>query len=943
MAAPYFRSATFRTLFAPQALTGLSLGAIAAVAAAPRLGGALGYPDFLVGASALDASNPQRNLIGALVFLVTACVAAALFQAASLRLERKFGEETVEALAGAHWAALLPDCAFLAIHLFRGGLDPGFLALGGILKAALLAALALMNLLRSLSGRAARAITEASLLAMTLALFDGLAILTVLSRFSPASAAPQTPVLAAVAVAAMLAGLGLLEREGVSVERRFRRALTLLELPLPLLALSAWPTPGWPSRIWLPLSLAAFMAACWIEWRRRQREAGRSVLESLTPLCLCAVLFFTYSNPPATRPVMNADDYHWGEELLPYQQWKLYGKAPFVELNSPRGIQPWLGGALGDFWYTGQPDTLPSGIDAVWSAILIAIFLAARRLAGTGLGFLIAYWFSASYFRLALITVALFLLASLVARRPWRVLALVWFWATAIVALFTPSSGASFLAGGALALAGARLLLGPAPGDRGWTVRRVLGYSGLALLPLALFPRIYWGLARYILDNAGANAAANALAINFAAPHNLHGALSSPVVFHIVRLSLLISVALLAASVVRTLAGASPRRAQAVFLALGAGCVLLCSLPYALGRVDPGNLSRAGGYSLWAAAILWPVLLAVRGAFSKPVHACLAVALLAGGWAAGSETSLPVWESMQRKASLPALAQDLRPDPDFALGRADLEPDHRRQLLQVKRALARYVRAGETYLDWTNHSARYQYLGYPCPIPEMAAYNSYSESTQRRIVEILKQAPPPVILVEAANVYFDEGAAPLRTPAVYRYFLESGYVPVDEDGMTLLIRPDRVASAPGEEERLGLLERAFFPPELRLLPVAWGRSFASLEDHMGAAVRAPGEGFSIDTTSLGISGKSASLMTLDVVAARTDPVPVQVYWQSELTRGALAKHVRFLAQPGRLIVPMDVHPRWYLSRRIERVVLDVEDAPRAGGVQIENVQFRGRR
>ena len=93
-----------------------------------------------------------------------------------------------------------------------------------------------------------------------------------------------------------------------------------------------------------------------------------------------------------------------------------------------------------------------------------------------------------------------------------------------------------------------------------------------------------------------------------------------------------------------------------------------------------------------------------------------------------------------------------------------------------------------------------------------------------------------------------------------------------------------------------------------------------------------------------LTGVTAPVLVLDLSAQNKggEPLPLRLSWQSKLTN-KLASHVRFSAQPGRLVIPMDVHPRWLLSKRLGYVVLETANAPQLGAFRLPQIYFASKR
>jgi hypothetical protein len=86
-------------------------------------------------------------------------------------------------------------------------------------------------------------------------------------------------------------------------------------------------------------------------------------------------------------------------------------------------------------------------------------------------------------------------------------------------------------------------------------------------------------------------------------------------------------------------------------------------------------------------------------------------------------------------------------------------------------------------------------------------------------------------------------------------------------------------------------------------------------------------------------------MVLDLSAQKkvSEPLPLRLSWQSDLTNNHQASHLQFSAQPGRLVIPMDAHPRWLLSKRLDSVALEITKAQQLGAFRVSQIYFAGKR
>jgi hypothetical protein len=1066
----YYRSATRRQALVPHTLYGMLAAAALVLVVWRYLPRMPRYSSFIAGFSTFGAENPERNTFAALLFIIISIAVLILCQTVTLYLERKASPEAVTAIAPLFWIGLMPDALFVGFHVVRQGLWFGWVLLGFGLKAVLLLAVAsLAHRGPRLSSDSVRRILELVTTAVILAGGAVLSVTAAVTRIWPTSPPPPVlvPVVAGLTCFALLCAI-LSMHDTSALESLCARAVFLLQLPLALGVFAVYPAnhavrQSVANPAFLAGFLAAFVVAAWVSLGRRYWAWRKSpatvhgIDQLLAPLCLAALLVLANHEPLAGLPPMNPDDYHFGEVLLPYQQYSQFGSVPFADLNCPHGLWTWLGGAANALFFSGTGETSLSGMDLVNLAAVVCFFLSARLLAPTPFAFAIAYLEPPFNRTLTLVGAALFLVAALVRRRPAGVVAL---WAACLSLLvvpYVPSSGAPFAIAATVGITLTYWFSERRERDRKWTPQDRRWAIGLAVgfsVTGFLLVRMYVGLGRFLLENSAANTIIHAVEYRESQPPYTIGLLSVPFTFLITYFSMFISgVVFLILMVCYLRRGPNTEdRRQALFLTGASAAFVFAAIPYTTGRLDSGLL-RPGYYSLWLIGAIWPVVL-YRCRMVRSFAAYCGFILLAGAIYAASVAVPPrsaeklyqvasmagqvsIGESRSRRTDLPNV------------GRAPLDPRQEKELLELRRILQRYVRRGETYFDMTNHSARYFYLGYRVPFIESAVYNAAAEATQRRIVEALRKTPPPIVLIDASNIYHDGGRNSVRVNSIYRYVI-SHYVPLQEGDYTLMVRPDRlpaealaappvfefrpcdlndpnwshgVFALPGRagvtdcdgsstgwiengdtlefpksgkrtvatvnrdqvwvdgppldpesdgfphstvisshlrveataydavnDYRLNLLERTFFMPDLRFLPSTWGHSFRKLKNQLlnpvavpkaqtapaggcawsGDAIETAGVpcSISLDLSSLNLSGQQASILSFTLDAApqadRSPAVGFELSWVSDTTFGRETKHVRFLALPGSVLVPLDTHPRWFMSKNVRTLRISVQ-------------------
>ncbi len=305
------------------------------------------------------------------------------------------------------------------------------------------------------------------------------------------------------------------------------------------------------------------------------------------------------------------------------------------------------------------------------------------------------------------------------------------------------------------------------------------------------------------------------------------------------------------------------------------------------------------------------------------------------------------------------------------LGNGIIAETQLKRLKAIKHVLSILVDPGETYLDLTNRNTDYFYLGYKPPIEVGAIYNLVSEGQQYRAIRTLDKRPPPVVLASADNVLHDGGTAAYRSHLLYRYVVER-YIPIRIDGFIYLVRPDRMArvaefadtkDATTDEYRKSLLDCVFRMAFIEELPVSWGRSLKTLRAKMRLvksiqpgsprflhSVRDDGEGnysvvgpdpyILLDISDWKLNGSDAGMLSFNFTCkGRSSKPQLEIYWGSKATGLGESTVVRFVAENGPLLVPLDAAPRWLQAKEINRLRFDIADPAPCKTFAITNIQL----
>jgi hypothetical protein len=773
-------------------------------------------------------------------------------------LERRHGTGVLTRFYGLLVYASLPLVATFA-QLFLGDLLAFSPINYAVVFTGLVVGFSALSLRKPLTADRYAALVGTSSLTTVLSWLTGIAVILLVNRINPAHpwvtvAAAQDVATYAFTITLLLlvaSWLGLGERRA-RLETRLHALLMSSQLSLPLLYVVLIPTPwelagerwfGYDTTVALPLLITVIISLAYAElatkarrsWDRLQQGELWQPNESLAALAIGAVLVFIKFSSIAL-PYISGDDYHFGENLLPY--WTLTdGALPFIDHVPAHGLMNYLPGLFANLFFDGSAGTYNAAMSLAAAGFLLLGYWLLARAIGV-LPALLAFLLMPLDIEIRrTVQFAFTAVLCLLAEPRLRVRPSVWLvaWGVLGFSLFLYVSGQGSLliiATFPLALWMLYRAFREEPKRLGYTVLGVLAVVGVLLTATDLLP-IVWGALRYGLENSAVYEAAYAVpwADRFYDTRPLNRWL-----WEVLRVSWLFVAALAVVLTVRTLVWQSfgqtsltgeenneqagdnvddnnvedsnigdnvanvdtkkstlSAQSTLLFVSVPIALLLLLLIPYALGRIDQG-FSRAGVISAWSMSTLLPLLL-IR-AFPKRLPTILLITTLAGGLLI--QSNLGVATRPARLLRIASYAIDtssvtLTNGEDIGLPRLGTVIMAERDLHRLRNldaVLSQVVRDGETYLDMTNRNAHYFYLGMEPPIEVGALYNLPNSAQQARAVRELAENPPPIVLAQARNISHDGGSNALRAHLVYRFVVEN-YIPIAIGQHIYMVRPDR--------------------------------------------------------------------------------------------------------------------------------------------------------
>jgi hypothetical protein len=727
---------------------------------------------------------------------------------------------------------------------------------------------------------------------------------------------------------------------------------------------------------WIAIGLLILIAYIdlWRRWDFKPSSTESHTTSALSPVCLVGLLLYIKLDIVGL-PILPGDDFHFGNLLLPWWSWSVHNMIPFWDEAPTRGLVNYVQGVLSSTLFDGSPAAFgPASPFAATGYLLFCYWVVARSI-GVFAAFM-AFLLMPLDLGLGVInmvmTATLCILCELyftVAPSRWLT---AWIGMGILAVLFAAAQGGLLIV--ATVPLGLLATLNALRHER----TRLLKYLGVLAVALAVLSvlsplgKMLIGAIHYVLDQSRIDSVAHG--IEWAQGWNPAGSIINQVLWESARASWIV-VAIMAGVIVivSVIAPASERRKRLLVFAIPIFILMVLFVFRAAGRIDAGVMSRLGTASKWALSLLLPILLIA--AYGKRHRAIVfGICFFLAAIINHDFTPFDVKGLLLR-------ASDVLPAPvgvvkgnDLGLpnlGDVIVDPGRLKRLQTIKRVLNIVVEPGETYLDLTNRSAEYFYLGYRPAIESERVYNLVSEDQQLRAVKNFENTPPPIVLAGPDVILADGGTSAYRSHLLYRYLL-ARYVPVSVEGMIYMVRPDRLSRLAGygdaqnlfdDGARLLLLDAVFRMKSIDELPVAWGRSLATLSPQLRQVqtigpdlplllnsvkdigggqyqIVGPAPSLTFDISRWNFNGREAGILTFAFSCGNSNKKPlVEVFWGAPATGPKEPTVVRLVAENGDLVVPLDAAPRWLLAKEISSLGFAIADPAQCPEFSITNIQL----
>ncbi len=682
------------------------------------------------------------------------------------------------------------------------------------------------------------------------------------------------------------------------------------------------------------------------------------------------------------------DYFHFGEEVLPWQQLWDFHKRPYVDFAPIHGLMSQLRGLFNQVFFQNTSGTMPSADILLNGLACLALMLAASALVGSlGAMFLLLGTIPDAD-RIYFLAPAMFIIsAPAMLKRPARSLCL-WPVLCLLMVGYNPTIGPAFA-------------VGTVPVGLWFFYRscrqRPLGAAAIVLVGIGL-AAIAWSyipsreiataFMNFLTDNAWTNEIAHA--ISWQQGYNQRsvstGPYSTAFSFEMARLGWVMVCLLTIWLLWRELhKPRADRNGSLLALTVCVTPVMLLTVPWILGRIEEGSLSRSGSMTRVGVFSILPVVVMLAVSRRAMVPAMLIVALVLGYFYPANPTALDlpiiIAQTVEIRAPSPhAVVVDARKLGLSHIGTVIL-PDHDflSELATIRQVTHDLLnKPGETFLDLTNQTALYYYLDLPMPV-RYAAFVSANSRLQSGELAQLRQHPVHAVLIDPSG-WIDEAPASLRCYEIYREYVLK-FPAVDLNGWVFLVDPARYNPLPeiGSEDELKLLDHAFCKSNLHRLPITWGQSWSDMsQEFTHVAIISPGDitfKHSLEAVgdgSLKITGPQAyfeyampkeitagtdadfvrikleidlqdSKATALAQADKPDPDPVGAepamacYWSSP--PNGYAPPISFKGTTGNLLLPLGAYPRWLLCHSPSTFRLDLQNSDCAKSLKVSEIEF----
>ena len=669
----------------------------------------------------------------------------------------------------------------------------------------------------------------------------------------------------------------------------------------------------------------------------------------LTPFVPCLIVFYltTSHHFPGGNLL---DDYHFGEKVLPYWALKNWGLIPYIDLSPVRGWIMLADGFIAEEILGGTLNSYLFSTPFLILSILMVLFVVAKPLIGSWYAFLLICMAKTIGVGLidSWITALLIVLIFTYLKATSFSFLVIWGFLAIFGILMVPGNmGLLILATVPLCLISAYRCLNTQP--KIFIMRSLAAIICFILLFLTPVGEAVWGAIRYGMEQSSINTDAHSIAFS----NSKVNILNEIKRFGWIPLTVIITIWTWL-SFGRLTTSLDKNRLFAVSVP-----IILLGFFFIIrggGRIDTMGWSRPGYVTMWYIGLLIPLIIFTMKKKQLPAVAIILIV------ASSSIINKHIRFDRVFSIHLPLISSNnIVKGADYDL------PNLGSTIYPIKRlekyaALKHHVdsalKPGEPILNLTSRNLLTYLIDRP-PFAESSMYNLVSNGQQRRTIEKIKNNPPNLILASYENILHDGGKLGLRSPAVYREIVLN-YIPYANANAIWMVPKivDEMYSFNLYEERMKLLDEVFFQKNLGYLPKNFGASWKEIKTHTQGHMDVDLEdkalhhvelvnSYLLSSTGLNphftIKLKSQpqtidyGLLIFDFHCKKSDNVSMQIFWSTNRSpQMSENKSFIFRAGNGRIVVPLDSHPRWLLGDRATNLRFDLNDVKACGNWGVSN-------
>lgn len=387
-------------------------------------------------------------------------------------------------------------------------------------------------------------------------------------------------------------------------------------------------------------------------------------------------------------------------------------------------------------------------------------------------------------------------------------------------------------------------------------------------------------------------------------------------------------------------------------------------ISYSMGRIDPG-FSRAGTISYVSLVLLFPLSIFYFVKKTKRFYLLFFIVTIGSIFSFNRFTLNSLYNSSLTFINTHKIT-DMRKTDLFKFGKGQIDINQIKRLENINEILNKYLNKNESYIDLTSRNAQYFYLNKKPLVLISSMTNTVNQKEQDQAIKILEKTKVKIALLSPNTTI---GTLGLRTNAIFKYILDN-YYPIELNGTVFAFRKNLFKNGtfkdikiPDNKTIIELADKVLTTKHYRKLPISWGRSFKTLRKNKLQKVanlqelesslnqiNKINQKYFVDgidpfvvfnLEDLNISGKNSGILSFDFKCNKQKENPIiQIFWYGDNDKYFFEKaSIRFNAENGRLLVPLDAQAQYYLLNKIHKVRIDLDNAKACESFEIDNLKL----